>query len=88
VGQAIIEIAGTGRVEIEAAIPASFALQVTEGQRLTFTAEGTGSKTSVTISGISPVIDPVSQLVNLRARIAQDSARIVPGMTGHMGPAQ
>jgi len=87
-GQAIIEIAGFNRVEIEAAVPANFALKIAQGQSLSFAPDGAGEKARVVVTGIAPVIDPVSQLVNLRARIEESPTPISPGMTGSLGRAQ
>ncbi len=82
VGQPIIEIAGKERIEIEASLPAAFALSLSVGQDMRVRIEEIGAEFSVLVSGISPVIDPVSQMVTVRTRMKTPDERVIPGMTG------
>ena len=82
VGQPVIEIAGLDRIEIEAAVPPSFAVSVSRDTEIILFVEELNLEVPALVSGIAPVIDSVSQLVNLRARIKVANPKILPGMTG------
>lgn len=81
-GQPLVEIAGRDNIELESVVPAAFALRLRGGATLRVRIENLARDFDVAIEGVSPVIDPVSQLVTIRGLFVQPNALIMPGMSG------
>ena len=68
-------------LEVMAVVPAQWVRFVRPGQSLEVRIDETGSRHSAQIVAIGSQVDPVSQTLNIRARLAPD-ARLLPGMSG------
>jgi len=84
VGQPLVEVAGRGRIEVEAVVPSSWALRQRENEYIRFQVEDLNLDVPIRVIGVAPVIDPVSQLVAVRAQFRTVDPNIVPGMTGYV----
>jgi multidrug efflux pump subunit AcrA (membrane-fusion protein) len=63
-------------------VPPAFASTLTRGSEITLVVDDVNKEVILQVTGIAPVIDSVSQLVTLRARLKQPDPKILPGMTG------
>ena len=83
IGQPLIEIAGTRNIEVESAVPAAVAMQIKPGQKMIFRFEQQAEPWPGKLIAVAPIIDPVSQLVAIRA-VLDSAPSAVIGATGTM----
>lgn len=79
--QEVLSIVSTESLEVMAVVPAQWVRFVRPGQSLEVRLDETGSRHSAQIVAVGSQVDPVSQTLNIRARLAPD-ARLLPGMSG------
>ncbi len=80
----LIEIVSDKAVELRVYIP-SYALRTIRiGSHLDVTLDETGEDLPARVIAIGARIDSVSQLVELRAAFAGETARLIPGMSGNV----
>ena len=80
--QPLIDIVGHQQLEARVIVPATWIRWLNVGQALTLTLEETQKQLAANISHIGPNIDPGSQTLTVRARLAQTGEQIVlPGMS-------
>lgn len=80
-GQPVIEIVGSKLIEIESAIPANIASGIKIGQRFMFHSDTGDMNLTGHLTGIAPIIEPVSQLVSVRGSI-DNGGPVIIGATG------
>lgn len=78
--QELLEIVADQRLEAEVVVPATWLTWLQPELPLTLALDETGARVEATLAAISPAIDPVSQTLLLRARLAQPSG-MMPGMS-------
>ncbi len=83
-GEALVEIADTKDLYVDMRPPAAWVDELSVGQEFQFTPEGQDTGITVKVDFISPVIDPISQTVQVSAvmQAAHNSPRI--GTSGHI----
>lgn len=78
--QELIEIVSDKRLEAELVVPANWLKWLKAGIGFKMKIDETGGTHNATVVAINPAIDPVSQTLTLRARLA-DSETLIPGMS-------
>lgn len=80
-GDDIVRLDALGTLKLEVPVPETYLPLVRIGQPITLTVDALpGQRFSGKVHAIDPVIDPVSRNVRVRARIANPSATLKPGM--------
>ena len=80
-GQALFSINRAGTTEISIIAPSDWASWVKSGAKFTFKVDETGESVSATVQRLSAVVDPVSQTIEVTARLTgKHKGR--PGMSG------
>ena len=81
VGQALFSLNRAGRTEISIIAPSDWASWVKSGANFTFKVDETGESVSARVQRLSAVVDPVSQTIEITARLTgKHKGR--PGMSG------
>ncbi len=78
----LMEIIGSGNLELELIVPSSWLSWLSTGQGFQARIEETGSVIAATTERIGADIDPVSQTVKVFATINGDAGKLLPGMSG------
>ncbi|OXY80757.1 efflux RND transporter periplasmic adaptor subunit [Oceanimonas doudoroffii] len=78
--QEVLEIVADQRLEAEVVVPATWLGWLKPELPLTLRIDETGASVEAAVVAISPAIDPVSQTLQLRARLTQPSG-LMPGMS-------
>ncbi|WP_404422167.1 efflux RND transporter periplasmic adaptor subunit [Thalassospira australica] len=81
-GDELMEIIGSGNLELELIVPSSWLSWLSAGQEFQARIEETGSVIAATTERIGADIDPVSQTVKVFATINGDAGMLLPGMSG------
>ena len=80
-GDDIVRLDALGTLKLEVPVPETYLPLVRIGQTVTLTVDALPGKSfSGTVHAIDPVVDPVSRNVRVRARIANPSGLLKPGM--------
>lgn len=78
----LLEIVSEDDVEVRAFVPSAWLRNLHVGRRFKFTIDETGITVPARVIAIGAWIDNVSQLVEVRAIIENDSAKLIAGMSG------
>lgn len=78
----LMEIIGSGNLELELIVPSSWLSWLSVGQTFQARIEETGTVITATTERIGADIDPVSQTVKVFAAINGDAGGLLPGMSG------
>ena len=81
-GDELMEIIGSGNLELELIVPSSWLSWLAIGQAFQAQIEETGTVITATTERIGADIDPVSQTVKVFAAINGDAEGLLPGMSG------
>lgn len=79
-GDDVLEIVASQPLEIEAIIPSSWLVWLDVGQKFQVMAAVLGSSVLAEVSRLGAVVDPASQAVVLRGRLAEPPKGLLPGM--------
>lgn len=79
--QEVMSIVSIDALEVMAVVPGQWVRSLKSGQIFEVRIDETGSRHSAEVVAMGSQVDPVSQTINVRARIARDP-RLLPGMTG------
>jgi len=82
VNQPIIEIVNTEKYEVSLLIPSHMLNQLTIGEVLEFHIDETAQTEKLRLDRIGPVVDPISQTLDIIGIIDQASPTLRPGMGG------
>lgn len=78
----LMSIVGTKELELIVVIPIKILYTVSKGQKISFISDEKKASAKGIIVGISPSVDPVSQTVQVRAKLTSFSGSIIPGVVG------
>jgi RND family efflux transporter MFP subunit len=81
-GDQLIEIVGSGDLELELIVPSQWLGWLKVGQGITAHIEETDSDIRARVARIGARIDPVSQTVKIYAALGNDAKNLLPGMSG------
>jgi RND family efflux transporter MFP subunit len=83
-GTELIEIAGTGRLEVRLFVPSAWLARIEPGDLLSFDIEETGAAIAAKVIATGAMIDNVSKLAEVRAEVlpGAEAEKLVPGMSG------
>ncbi len=79
--QELLSIVSTEALEVTAIVPAQWVRTLKPNQSFTFRVDETGTNHAATVISLGSTVDPVSQTLSVRARLAADP-RLLPGMSG------
>ncbi|TNE62712.1 MAG: efflux RND transporter periplasmic adaptor subunit [Alphaproteobacteria bacterium] len=90
VGNELIEIVGTGGLELELIVPSSWLAWLRKGNHVVARIDENGSEVVAEVSRLSARIDPVSQTIKIYAKITAGRDKLLAGMSGRavISPAQ
>ncbi|MBC5993526.1 efflux RND transporter periplasmic adaptor subunit [Pontibacter cellulosilyticus] len=75
----IAQIVDISPVKIEFAVPGRYSQQIKEGDKITFTAEGSPKEYEATIYATQPIIDPATRTMQVRALYDNKNEEVKPG---------
>jgi len=81
-GEPIMEVIGTGAMEIEMIIPSKWMRWVKAGEEFNVAIDETGGDYAAKILRLGGRVDPVTQTVKAYGKITQTSSDLLPGMSG------
>ncbi|WP_168184987.1 efflux RND transporter periplasmic adaptor subunit [Thalassospira sp. MCCC 1A01428] len=81
-GDQLIEIVGSGDLELELIVPSQWLGWLKVGQGISAHIEETDSDIRARVARIGARIDPVSQTVKIYASLGDDAKTLLPGMSG------
>ncbi|WP_304166929.1 efflux RND transporter periplasmic adaptor subunit [Lonsdalea britannica] len=81
-GKELLTIYDDSAFELEMIVPSRWLVWLRTGSPFTVALDETGLNYTAEVSRISSAVDPVSQSVKVFGRITQDSAGLLPGMSG------
>jgi RND family efflux transporter MFP subunit len=82
----LIEIVSSSELEVEVLAPANWLTRVSKGQIAKMQIDELNKSAKVEVLAISGAVDPVSQTVLIRGRIAEKPDGLLPGMSGAFKP--
>lgn len=82
--QPVVSIVSSGQPVLDIIAPETWLHWIAPGHRGRVQFNAVPGALEVTITGIAPIVDPVSQTVKLSARFHGAPDRILPGMTGRV----
>ena len=83
-GQPVIEIVQVDRFEVNLVVTSQWLGQLSPGQEVPFLIDETGSTETLRIDRIGPVVDPISQTIEIIGIIDQPGPFLKPGMGGNV----
>jgi RND family efflux transporter MFP subunit len=83
-GDPLIEIVGEGRLEIRIFVPSAWLRRLAVGRHFIFDVDETGERFDTEIIALGAAIDNVSQLVEVRAKLARGGVSLLAGMSGRV----
>lgn len=81
-GTPLLEIVASGPLEVEALVPSSWLVWLKKEQPFSLQVDELNTTVQGQVTAIGARIDPVSQTVLVRARIVDQPAGLLPGMSG------
>lgn len=63
-------------------VPSSFVNRIKRNDRFTVDVDETGKTYQAKVTGVSPMIDPISKTIELRASLVEGLSELTPGMSG------
>lgn len=81
-GDQLIEIVGSGDLELELIVPSQWLVWLKVGQAITVHIDETDGDVRAKVARIGARIDPVSQTVKIYAALGNDTKTLLPGMSG------
>ncbi len=81
-GRPILSILSSGTPDLEIILPAEWLVWVDVGTTGRLRLDAVSGEIPVTISSLAPSVDPVSRTLRVTARMDEDIARVLPGMSG------
>ncbi|WP_158091187.1 efflux RND transporter periplasmic adaptor subunit [Thalassospira mesophila] len=81
-GDQLIEIVGSGDLELELIVPSQWLGWLKVGQAITARIDETDSDVRAKVARLGAQIDPVSQTVKIYASLGEDIKTLLPGMSG------
>jgi len=81
-GQPLLEIIDTVNLSLQLFIPSDWLSWLKPGVAFTVVVDETGKKYSATISVVGAKVDPVSQTIEVRAKIEGEHPELLAGMSG------
>ena len=81
-GQPMLELVNDGPLKLKLNAPSKLLGRLRVGSRFDVTIDETGSKYPATITAINSRVDPVSQTVELEARMTRSYRELLSGMSG------
>lgn len=80
--QPLMQIVSEAKLEIEILLPSTWLRWLKPGSRFSIQIDETGTAKKAEVVRIAAIVDPVSQTVKVTGRFSEDTAGILPGMSG------
>jgi membrane fusion protein, multidrug efflux system len=81
-GESLIEIVEGGELHLEAIVPSAWVRWLDKGYRFSVRVDEMGQTVEASVVSMGARVDPVSQTIPLRAKIAEAPEGLRPGMSG------
>ncbi|MFM9972995.1 MAG: efflux RND transporter periplasmic adaptor subunit [Beijerinckiaceae bacterium] len=80
--QPLLRIVNDGELEVALIVPASWLRWLKADMQMDFTLDDTGAKAVASVTRLGAAVDPVSQTVEVFARLKGATGHVLPGMSG------